>query len=466
MAREVATRSSKVIVVGGGLAGLMAAHSLSGRFSVTLYEARDRVGGRVCTLVDTDTQRITEAGAELIGYARATWLTLAKHFGLGLSVWTSESDFDRLRLEMPLHLDGRLLDAKEAEQVYEEMGSALRHMTADAHIIEDPWRPWKAAKARHWDNEPLSDWIKKHSPNDLVQAALESQFANTNGAPTNRQSYLANLAVIAGADFDGHPGDFFTLSENVRCAEGNQTLAHKLAQAVESLGGKVCLHRPVSRIVIQSDKVSVALTDGTADDADFVILAVPPSLWSDDPSCVQVDPPIPDDYRMSMGIAIKYLTRSATRFWIQESKAPSGVSEACGMIWEGTDNQMQTPGQDVELTLFAGGDSAEAALQELQARGMEAVERFYDERIGSLYSTFARARRPGPRFVAWPLEEWTGTGYSCPGVGDVLRVGPNLLEPWKQRLYIAGEHACLPFFGYMEGALQSGRRVAEEILKL
>ena len=66
---------------------------------------------------------------------------------------------------------------------------------------------------------------------------------------------------------------------------------------------------------------------------------------------------------MTMGTAVKYLSRSATRFWIEEGRAPSAVSAECGMIWEGTDNQMQLPDQDVELSLFAGGSAANAGNQ-------------------------------------------------------------------------------------------------------
>jgi monoamine oxidase len=72
---------------------------------------------------------------------------------------------------------------------------------------------------------------------------------------------------------------------------------------------------------------------------------------------------------------------------------------------------------------------------------------------------------PDTEFVPWPLEKWTGGGYSCPAPGEVCRVGPNLDRPLARRLYFAGEHTCLPFFGYMEGALQSGLRVAQHILE-
>jgi monoamine oxidase len=48
-------------------------------------------------------------------------------------------------------------------------------------------------------------------------------------------------------------------------------------------------------------------------------------------------------------------------------------------------------------------------------------------------------------------------------LGQVTTVYPRLLEGFRDRLFFAGEHTHLPFHGYMEGALQSGVRVAKQV---
>jgi monoamine oxidase len=81
-----------VSVVVGGFAGLMAGGMLARHFDVTVFEARDRIGGRVWSQVDPSSKRVIEAGAELIGY-HPMWLALAKEFSLGFSRLTTEDHF-------------------------------------------------------------------------------------------------------------------------------------------------------------------------------------------------------------------------------------------------------------------------------------------------------------------------------------------------------------------------------------
>jgi monoamine oxidase len=62
-------------------------------------------------------------------------------------------------------------------------------------------------------------------------------------------------------------------------------------------------------------------------------------------------------------------------------------------------------------------------------------------------------------------ERWTKAGHSCPAPGEVTRIAPFLNQPFHERLVCAGGHCYLAFFGYMEGALQSGSAVASAIVR-
>jgi monoamine oxidase len=458
-------KQCSIIIIGAGFAGLIAGSVLSRFCRVTVFEARDRLGGRVWTQVNAATHRAIEAGAELVGYNHPTWISLAKRFDLGFTVLTSDEAFTYLNLETPLYLDGRLLSSKEAEHVYDEMKPIISNLCVQAGKLADPYKPWGMPNADKLDSMNLSDWIQKQKCSPLAKKALEVQFANTNGVAARKQSYLANLAAIRGGALDGKPDDYFTQSETMKCEQGNDMLARKLAEDIEREGGAIIKSSPVADIDVRDDRILATPAGGEPVEADYAVLAIPPSLWpSKAPSDIKINPPICQDFHMSMGSAIKYLSEMKTRFWFAEGLSPNSVSETIGMTWEGTDNQLQIGGQPVELSLFAGGRAADAAIEMFERSGMQGLSAFYTREMDKLYPGYSRDRAES-KFVCWPRDRWTRAGYSCPAPGEVTRIGPFLSRPFQGRLFFAGEHCCPPFFGYMEGALQSGLAAASAILR-
>lgn len=66
------------------------------------------------------------------------------------------------------------------------------------------------------------------------------------------------------------------------------------------------------------------------------------------------------------------------------------------------------------------------------------------------------------RSICWQHDPYVQAAYSYYGLGSVTKSARFLREP-VGRLHFAGEHTS-PFLGYMEGALESGRRAAAEVL--
>ena len=65
----------------------------------------------------------------------------------------------------------------------------------------------------------------------------------------------------------------------------------------------------------------------------------------------------------------------------------------------------------------------------------------------------------------WPTYAFSKGSYSCPMVGQVTTIFSAAAEPeLGKRLHFAGEHTSADFAGFMNGAVESGNRVAAAIL--
>ena len=432
----------KVVVVGGGFAGLACAYELKlAGYHVTVLEARQRIGGRVLSFHDFIPGKVVEGGAELIGSNHLHWVAFAKRFDLNFRDVTDDK-----QLDPPVVLGGKRLTSDESKTLFQEMDAAFEQMTNDARaVVAD--EPWKTPNATALDAESTQGWLDKSGVSARTKLAIAVEFVANNGAPLNRQSYLGNLAQVKGGGLE----TYWTESEVYRCAEGNDALARKLAEAI----GAENIRRatPVAAIDVPAGKVLVTCADGAKVEGDDVVCTVPPSVWSK----IAFTPNLPAALKPQMGTNIKYLTSVKERFWLPQRLSPNATNEGelFGLTWENTDNQ---PGPGAGLTAFSGGPPAD------RARQLDAAIRnkTYADELEKIFPGF-RENFVQARFMDWPGEEWTHTGYSFPAPGQVTTVGPLLAQPHAARLHFAGEHTCYKFVGYMEGALDSGVRIAKRL---
>ena len=258
----------RVVVVGGGFAGLSAAYELSrAGADVTVLEARNRVGGRVLSFHDLVPGGTMEGGAELIGSNHPIWNAYKEQLKLSFLDITEED------AEAPIILKGRRLKASESEELWKQMSAALNKLNADADKIGDPFAPWTAPDAAAWDRRSLADWVAGLDESDLCKDGVDAQMVGDNGVASAWQSYLGNLAMVRG----GGSEKFWTETEVYRCAGGNQQLATKLAAAVGT--GRVHLRQPVTSIAV-NDRGAVVKTAAGTHECDYVVLAVPPLTWN------------------------------------------------------------------------------------------------------------------------------------------------------------------------------------------
>src|SRR5262249_4508360 len=121
--------------------------------------------------------------------------------------------------------------------------------------------------------------------------------------------------------------------------------------------------------------------------------------------------------------------------------------------WEGNEEQR---GRSGILTLLAGGSASDLTQAIVAKEGPKGLARNL-EFLGA-----QRAELIASRQIVWEHDPWARGGYAFfdPSFDPELR--PWLSRP-LDRLFSAGEHTSIRWQGYMNGAVESGRRAAAEI---
>ncbi len=440
-----ATRAAgkRVVVVGAGFAGVCAAYELqTAGYDVTVVEARNRIGGRVHTNDRLVKDKTVEEGGEMVGANHPAWAAYARQFGIKFIEITYDKD-----AEAPIILGGERLNPGAARRLWQEMKEGLATINGDAAKV-DAHEPWKSAGAKDLDRRTTGKWIEGLAVSDLCKQAMTILLTSINGMIPDWQSYLGNLAMVKGGGVE----NYWTQTDAYYCVEGNQQLAEEMADELGA--GKFILGMMVTAIKLDDSTATVTLADGRTLIAADVILSAPPTTWNR----IAFDPPLPPDLVPQMGTNTKFLVAVKGRFWQPEKLSPKSLTDGpVSATWEATNNQPGDKGAC--LTAYAGGPMADQAMawstEDRQEKYLEVLEQLYPGIDQQVVIT---------KFINWHNDPLTRGSYSFPAPGQVTTIGP-ILQAGLGRLHFAGEHCCPAFVGYMEGALQSGLRVARHLAK-
>jgi monoamine oxidase len=455
---EEVTRQKRVIVVGGGLAGLCAAFELAaGGYQVKVFEARERVGGRVWSVADWVQGKVVEKGAELIGSNHPLWNAYQMLFGLA---FTDVLDYGN----SPIRIGHHTLSFEETKSLTDEVELLLKILSNKAETILDPHEPWLNRNAAELDCQSLADWLERQPRaredgvhvTQRAKCAVARMLVADNGVPANAQSLLGVLAMVKGGGLDR----YWTDTEVYRCEGGNQQLAQRFCDHLNCMRpGTVQMGAPVSAIErIGGRALVTAEIEGkpVAEEADEVILAVPPSVWHE----IKFDDPVMSKLVASapaLGINVKYLMQLRTRFWQDFASSPTLTADGpVDLTWETTEKD---PDGDYVMVAFSGAEHAADCV----AWSSDQRQPNYLRALHPIYPTLDAAFSQG-QLADWPTDRWTRGSYYFPRPGEVTQWGPfwkNGIDGW---LHFAGEHTSFAFVGYMEGALTSGFRLARRLM--
>lgn len=443
------TSRADVIVVGAGMAGLKAAMELeAGGRSVILLEARERVGGRL--MAGEIAGHVIDRGGQWVGPAQK--LLLAEAAAHGVETYRQYDSGKQL-----LHYKGRLrkysgdapalpfLSLLELARLQKRWDREMATLPADA--------PWTAPNAEDWDSQTLESWIRANLWTDGARTFARIVARAVFCAEPAQMSYLFFLDYLRSGD---------GLAALTGVAGGAQEAkfrggAHSIARAMAASTGAP-LHCDTPVRAIRQTGNGVTLRTGKGDfEGQYAIIAIPPALASR----IHYDAPLPAMrdglmQRMPMGSVIKVHIAYETPFWRKDGLSGMAVSDEhpFNVVFD------QSPDDESTgiLVGFIDGDHALA----MSAMGDNARR---EEVVKSLIAYFGPKAREPVGYVDhdWTAEEWSRGCYvahMAPGV--LTRFGEALRAP-VGRIHWAGTETATKWQGYMDGALQSGIRAAEEV---
>ncbi|MEX2439735.1 MAG: NAD(P)/FAD-dependent oxidoreductase [Actinomycetota bacterium] len=483
---NAATSVPRIAIIGGGLAGLRTAHKLwiDRGIKSTIYEADDRIGGRV------DTERsfflngqIAEKHAEFVNTEHLAVKALAARYGVEVEdLWIYPQGTDDT-----YWINNSRYTAWEVTQDWKAFGYKAFHdavLLAEAPQTFDNHNPQAVA----WDNQDVPTWLTQNLPGGsstrLYKLALES-LAGEWGNPAD----VSGLGMLWQWAYNSSKKTAHSYqSKSYLWVEGGDARWHlkggsdQLAtgMAGELPAGTIKPNSPVLGVVKNSDgtyNLSVKTGNKTTSvTVDHVVIAAPFSSLRANVSLSKAGlSPLKMTaiQKLGMSTAGKVILQFNGHPWFANSDGNANFDGNCladsptNWWYEPnyqTNNNTAPTGLLVNYTVDGVTESYISKYRLKEDEGV-APSGLVNELLAPIDTYFGpgvKAAYNGKAFYHFGLiNQWYAGAYPYWPVGGFT--GFSGIEGRREgNIHFAGDHDW-DFPGYMEGALLSGERCAAEI---
>jgi len=422
---------SKVAIIGGGFAGLTAAHRLvKAGIPVDLFEARSGgFGGRVQTLKNFNSEGMfVELGAELVDTNHETLIALCHEFGIEVE---SIIEDDKDVLSSLYFIDQKYYSDKEVIENFAALGKSIAHDQAIA-FPESAGSP--TALAREFDNKSIKDYLdsqKDISP--WLKKLLLVSYTNEYGLDASLQSALNFLNYI---DPDTSHGFriFGDSDESMRIKGGNGRLTEALVAALKEKGDLIRFNpgHPLKAIASKEEGLRLTFESSGVRSREVVykrvISAIPLTLLREVDgldSLGMSSEKLAAIREFGYGTNMKSMIGFQDRFWrkdyrnVKASNAAIATDLRTQQYWETSRAQK---GKSGILTNFSGaGWGAECAIMVGSEAGRSQAHDIIVSDLSKVWPDVKVQEKldRNKRSIPWPTFRWSKGAYSCPKVGQV-----------------------------------------------
>lgn len=460
LASGFAAAAPRIAVVGAGLAGLAAAYRLKqAGYSSTVFEAADRVGGRCWTGRDYfNDGQIYEHGGELIDTSHTQIKQLAQELGLNLdNLITAEAS----GVEPLYYFDGQPYTYTQATN---DVKAIWQKIHSDVSAAGYPTL-YNNYTQRGWELDHMSiiDWINESVPGGIdskLGQLLDVAYNIEYGGESNVQSSL-NLLYLLGYSGQGQLRIFGPSNEKYHVNGGNDQIATRMA---DTLTGQIQLGKELTAIKKNSDETfTLTFRSGkklTSQIFDKVVLTIPFSILRNSVDYTTAGFSNLKKTAISelgMGTNSKMELQFKNRYW--ESIGQNGDTFADTGYQASWDVSRGQPGASGILVNYTGGNIGASFGKGLPInRATQFLQQLEPVMPGITSSWNGKVV-----IDYWQGYKWALGSYSYWKVGQYTKF-VGIEREREGNCHFAGEHTSVDFQGYLNGAVESGERAANEIL--
>ncbi len=473
----------RIVIVGGGLAGIRCAHYLwtTKRVASTIYEWDDRLGGRVDTLRNVFANgEIVERCGEFISSEHHSMRQLAKRYGLTLG---NTDAYPRGTVDT-FWLNGRRYTEAMLNADWHQFGWSLFDQT----VKSAPWpTTYKTRKPSSiaLDNMSATEWIDGNVPGGLASDFGQLCYLDVEceyGGPPEEQSAL-NVIYLLAYD-DSIPGSNIQprktpalggTDEKWHVEGGNDQIVSGMLADLP--GGSTRINQQLVALRDNGNRTYTCTfdVDGVACDvvADLVVVTIPfNKLKEVDLRHAGLSPlKMTAIDNLVLGNSAKIALQVAGNPW--NADGYDGNMFAQNLTVSGWDTSVDQPAPNSIFFDYLGGrpGAALAARYGLVGSvGTAPVELIADylAALEPLFPGFTKAWNAGPRLSLYSdpnINPHLDGAYSQYRVGQYTTFS-GIEGVAEGNIHFAGEHTSQDFQGFMEGGVTTGERAAKEILSV
>ncbi|MGG0188036.1 flavin monoamine oxidase family protein [Bacillus rhizoplanae] len=449
-----------IIIVGAGLAGLVGASLLKeAGHKVTILEADNRIGGRVYTVRSPFNNGLYfNAGSMRIPDVHTLTSAYIQKFGLSTNRFINRTPLDiiyangiKTRLNIfeqnPSILKYPVMPNERGKTAEELMLSVLQPIIN--FIKQDPAKNWFVIEKQY----------KKYSLGFVLNSYLSDGAIDMIGILLDMEAYMGMSVVEVLREMI-----FFTsTNEFYEITGGMDVLPQSF---LPQLKENILFHQKMTAIIQQNESVTIrSIHEKTSEQfmvtGDRAIITIPFSALR----FVKIEPFDSFSYYKRRAIrelnyiaATKIAIEFKSRFWERIGQyGGKSITDLPIRFTYYPSYGIQTTGAAVVLASYTWADEA------LTWDSLSNEERiqYALKNLAELYGNQVYSE-----FVSGASFSWSQSPYSCGAFtafepGQELELYPYIKIP-EGRVHFAGEHTTLTH-GWMQGAIESGIRVAYEV---